>query len=357
MEDYLTEFQDLMSQAYTLPHGAAKMALLERAAEIADLAGDEEAGFEAREEIVETGSFGGFPMKAIVAYSWQLGQYDRNPEAFDEYTLHWHYKWVIDDIPSFPEIPAEQIDSLLEDLQRRYRQYGVSDRTYWYYRFRLSMYMGRLQEAGEYMKEFRKIKRDEMSDCAACELGEEVNYLLMSGQDEQAIQKAKPIVDGRKRCAEVPHSVLPFLLLPLHRLGRAEEAADMQPRSYKMIRDNLSFVHEFGEHIGYLSIVDPQKALPLLERHLTQAENHEDPLSRTMFYWNSSALLRKLERTGESFVLNLPPSSRFYEWADRHGELREKLEHDAFATASALDQRNGNDYYTTFGQKLLEERG
>ncbi|OWR30099.1 hypothetical protein CDO73_13605 [Saccharibacillus sp. O23] len=357
MEDYLTEFQDLMSQAYSLPHSAAKMALLERAAEIADLAGDVEAGYEAREEIVETGSFGGFPMKAIVAYSWQLGQYDRDPQAFDEDSLYWNYKWIIDDIPSFPEVPAEQIDSLLQDMRRRYNEYGVSDRTYWYYNFRLSMYMGQLEKAQECLEEFRKLKRDAMSDCAACELDEQVHYLVLLGKDEEAIKKAKPIIEGRKRCAEVPHMTLPQLLVPLHRLGRHEEAAEMQRKSYSLIRQNAKFIQLFGEHIGYLSLVDPQRALPMLERHLPQAETHEDPLNRMMFYWNSAALLHKLQRTGEDFVLNLPPASRFAGLADRPEELRAKLEEEAFAIAEALDARNGNDYYKEFGKKLLAERG
>lgn len=357
MDNFETEFEDLMMEAYGLPNSAAKMALLERAAELADLAGNVEAGYEAREEIVEAGSFGGFPLKAIVAYSWQLGQYDRNPEDFNAHTLHWNYKWIIDDVPSFPDVPAEQIQSLLDDLRRRYREYGVSDRTYWYYNFRLSMYMGQLDKAGECLAEFRKFKRDTMSDCSACELDEEVHYLTVLKKDAEAVKKAKPIIEGRRSCAEVPHVTLPNLLLPLHRLGREEEAAAMQERSYKLIRDNLTFASEFGEHIGYLSIVNPQKALPLLERHLPQVEGHEDPLNRMLFYWNAAALLRKLKRTGESFVLNLPPSSRFYDLADSHDELRVKLEQEAFATATALDRRNGNDYYNHYGQELLEERG
>jgi len=254
-------------------------------------------------------------------------------------------------------VPAEQVESLLEDLRRRYREYGVSDRTYWYYRFRLSMYMGRLEEAGEYVKEFRKLKRDEMSDCSACELDEQVHYLVLLGKDEEALKKAKPIIEGRQRCAEVPHATLPQLLVPLQRLGRTEEAEEMQRKSYSLIRQNVKFIQQFGEHIGYLSIVDPQRALPILERHLPQAETHEDPLNRMMFYWNTAALLNKLRRTGEAFVLNLPPSSRFSFLADQPEELQAKLEQEAFATAEALDTRNGNGYYKEFGKKLLAERG
>lgn len=67
----------LWNEAYGLPDGKAKIEILEQAARLADAEGDIETGFEIRSEIVEIGSFHGFPMKALVAFSWQLGQYDK----------------------------------------------------------------------------------------------------------------------------------------------------------------------------------------------------------------------------------------------------------------------------------------
>ncbi|MCQ4088221.1 hypothetical protein [Saccharibacillus sp. JS10] len=357
MEHNDMDFEQLMDESYFLPNGAAKVALLEKAAELADLEGDVEAGYEAREALVEAASFGGFPLKAIVAYSWQLGQYDRNPEAFDSQTLMWNYKWIIDDVPSFAEVPTEQIFSLLEDLRRRYLEYGVSDRTYWYYYFRLAMGMGDMEKAGECLKQFRTLKRDSMSDCTACELDEEVHYLNLLQEDEKALKKAKPIIEGRKACAEVPEMTLPGLLMPLHRLGRSEEAEEMQRRSYSMLGNHAKFVRQYGDHIGYLSVVDPQRALPLLERHLPQAESAEDPVARMLFFWNAAALLSKLQKTDESVALSLPPSSSFYPLIDRVADLQGQLEEQAFAIASALDKRNGNDFHTQHGQRILAERG
>lgn len=66
-------FEELMDEAYDMPGGKAKLELLEQAVRVADAAGDIDQGFEARSEIVETGSFHGYPMKALVAFSWQLG--------------------------------------------------------------------------------------------------------------------------------------------------------------------------------------------------------------------------------------------------------------------------------------------
>lgn len=73
----LTEmsFEELMDEAYDMPGGKAKLELLEQAVRVADAAGDIDQGYEARSEIVETGSFHGYPMKTLVAFSWQLGQY------------------------------------------------------------------------------------------------------------------------------------------------------------------------------------------------------------------------------------------------------------------------------------------
>ncbi|UUZ93996.1 hypothetical protein LJK87_04915 [Paenibacillus sp. P25] len=69
--------QVLLQEAGSLPDGAAKLEVLEAAVRIADAEGLLELAYDIRSDIVRTAIFNGFPLKAIVAFSWQLGQYDR----------------------------------------------------------------------------------------------------------------------------------------------------------------------------------------------------------------------------------------------------------------------------------------
>ncbi|MGL4423746.1 MAG: hypothetical protein ACRCZF_24035, partial [Gemmataceae bacterium] len=66
--------------------------------------------------------------KLVPAFSWCLAQADKDPGAFPMFELLWRYKWVIFKMPHFLAIPVEQIDLLLNDMRRRYKQYGFSQR-------------------------------------------------------------------------------------------------------------------------------------------------------------------------------------------------------------------------------------
>ena len=185
------DFEELMDEAYGLPNGPAKLGMLEEAARVADVNGMEEEAYEARSEIVETATFCGYPMKALIAFSWQLGKFDQQPEEYDEETLMWSYKWILGKLSSFPEVSRDKIMELLEDFGQRFKSFGYSERSYWYYRFRISMDLGELEEAGSSYAKFRTMDRDFMSDCEACEQDEMMRYFILTGDDEKVLGNGK----------------------------------------------------------------------------------------------------------------------------------------------------------------------
>lgn len=126
-------------------------------------------------------------MKALVAFSWLLGQFDQQPDEYDDFTLLWSYKWILDSIASFPEINRAQIEELLADMRRRYEQFGYSERSYYYYRFSLLKDYGEVEEAQQFLDKTKAMDRDEMSDCEACEQHQFVEFEVMKGNDEQII--------------------------------------------------------------------------------------------------------------------------------------------------------------------------
>ncbi len=353
-------YEELMEEVYDLPDGLAKINLLEEAARVADLSNDIESAYEARSMIVENATFNGYPMKALVAFSWILGQYDKNQDLFDEYDLLWSYKWILDKISCFPDIPLTQIDELLEDMRKRYKENGYSDRTYYFYISVNLLQQGKVEEAGEYLKKFRSMEDDLMSDCTACEQNRLVEYAAAVGDDEATLEAAKPILKGKMTCGEVPHVTISKVLLPLYRLGLVEEAEKQQKKGYKLIKNNLDFLQHQGEHIYYLSKTDPFKGLELLERHYPSMLGHENPFDKMMFLAHSSALLELL--SGESVAVNarLPESSPHLAGMDGQaggskgnaGPLAAAFREDALLLADRFDRRNGNSYYRNYIQSL-----
>ncbi|MEK4277363.1 MULTISPECIES: hypothetical protein [unclassified Paenibacillus] len=341
------DFEELMDEAYGLPNGPAKLGMLEEAARVADVNGMEEEAYEARSEIVETATFCGYPMKALIAFSWQLGKFDQQPEEYDEETLMWSYKWILGKMPDFPEISREKILELLEDFGRRFKSYGYSERSYWYYRFRIFMDFGELEEAGRSYDRFRTMDRDFMSDCEACEQDEIMRYFLLKGDDEKVLEAAQPILKGRMSCAEIPHLTLSEILMPLYRLGRTAEADKHQTKGYRLIKGQNDFVQSFAEQMDYLTRTNPAKGIDVLEETLVFAADHEDPYAKMLFYARAASLLRRWAEESPEYRLRLPAS---FPYEGDPGDLLKLADYFAehAQTASAkFDQRNGNHHVSS----------
>ncbi|GAA4863487.1 hypothetical protein GCM10023310_48700 [Paenibacillus vulneris] len=349
------DLQALLQEAGSLPDGAAKLEVLEAAVRIADAEGLLELAYDIRSDIVRTSIFNGFPLKAVVAFSWQLGQYDRHPELFDSYDLLWSYKWILGEISHFPDIPLQQIEALAEDLGKRYQEHGYGPRTYWYYRFRLAMDLGRLQEAGTFMERFQTLRRDDMSDCIACEQNQIVQYYAEAGDDEKALEAAKPILSGSMRCAEVPHITISHLLLPLYRARSAEEAAKAHTRGYRLVKGKRDFVGALARHIEYLAVANPKKGIELFEQHIALTLQHEDPYQTMLFHLYSSKLLRRIAAEDPVYRPRLPASFVSANGDMSLEELARHLGGLAISAAQKYDQRNGNTVYSELASVALRD--
>ncbi|GIO87803.1 hypothetical protein J25TS5_47350 [Paenibacillus faecis] len=351
------DFEDLMDEAMGMPDSAAKIELLEQAIKVADTAGDIDQGYEARGILVNTATFNGYPLKALVAFSWQLGQYDKHPERF-EHDLHdllWSYKWILHDLPSFPDIPLAQIENLLEDFRLRSKKAGYSERTYHYYRFSLALSTGELEQAKQWMDQWRPADRDSLSNCQACEQDMLVEFYYWTGDDDRTLKEAQKILSGRLSCAEVPHLTYPKLLLPLYRTGKRQEAADLERKSYRLIKGNRDFLFAAGQQIVYLSQADPFRGLEVYEAFAPLSVNHENPLFRLGFDGSAAALFKRLARERVKFDIRLPAYITDTAASSDVSLLSEIYAERALTAAGKFDTRNGNRYYTDYVQRLLAQ--
>ena len=125
-ESFEQQYYELINQAARLPRSDAQVALVEEAVRLADLHQDAPKSFAARIQLVDTANHSGYPEKALVAFTWILGQHDRDAESRNNYTILWYYKWILSWLHSFPQISSEQIQRSLNDMERRYIDYGYS---------------------------------------------------------------------------------------------------------------------------------------------------------------------------------------------------------------------------------------
>ena len=343
-------WEEIIDRAEDLPSGLEKVALVEHAVRIADSSGSENDKYRARLELIDAANYAGCPEKVLVAFSWCLAKYDAKPNDYWPYELMWRYKWVSEKLACFPQIAREKIEEMHNDMERRYKKLSYSIRPVHGGRFVNALRMGLTEEAADHYSAYSKSRRDWMSDCEACECDVAVDYFIEKGHYKRAINKAKPILNGKLSCAEVPHLTYATLLRPLVSLGRMDEAAEIHQKGYRKIAKNREFLGAIARHLQYLSFIENDaKAIRLIEQHLPIAIRANDPLRKLQFYSSVYGFFASLtDRKPRAKKMMLPVEMPGFRDDHRYlpADLASQFLTEAQEMATAFDQRNDNDHVT-----------
>ncbi|MFJ4775140.1 tetratricopeptide repeat protein [Streptomyces sp. NPDC088762] len=336
------------------PNGAARNAHAEALVGAAEASGDRALFRAALDNLVGAYLFSSESSKLLVPFARLLQEYDKDPGAFSEWDAHslfWQFKWVTTAISDSPGIPLESATGWLDEMERRYRLAGYSERPVREAELWLADAMGDDERADRAFERWLAAERDDMSDCRACELNSQGQYAVLRGNDARALELWTPVLAGEKTCAEEPHRVLATSLLPLLRLGRADEARSHHLRGYRMARGNESLLPSIGKHIEFCALTgNESRGLEILAdhaAHVAPLANVDDQLA---FHGGILVLLRRLAELGHGGSPAVP-----YEGTPRTvSELYEVLYAAALDIARQFDARNGT---TRVSERFLARIG
>ncbi|MCE9669452.1 hypothetical protein LY474_16700 [Myxococcus stipitatus] len=362
--DWREEAQALWDRATRQKASESKVRLLEEAVRMADAHGDVDLGYQLRDDLIDAATFGGYPDKALVAFAWCRGQQKKDPERFDPEGLLWKQKWVVGRIKEFPHITRKQIADALDDIEQCFARVDAGKRSVLKLRYQTLRDMGDSREEVERLwSAWLSAPRDHLTDCRACELDDELDHHIEKGEWEVALNKARPILEGRVKCAEIPHLTLGTLLYPAFKLGQLERAAEFHRRGYAMVQKNRDFLATVGNHIEFLALTgNHARALTLMEKHLEWTLDHGSFNDRFLFFVAAAFLLERVMATGERDLLNLRLSKSFPEHRADGGYETKALHawmlQQATGIATKFDTRNGTTRYSQWigrNQRLAQE--
>ncbi|MEV6342096.1 tetratricopeptide repeat protein [Actinoplanes sp. NPDC051851] len=338
------ELWELIGEAQHLPYGSAQIALVEQVLRHVDAAGDPALAFTARLFATNAYIYGGESVKAFSTFSWCVADFDRNPQPYHERRMHsllWLFKTMVSALTNFPEIPLARTRSVLDDMERRYREAGHGMQPVYKHRYLVAKHVGQLEEADAWFEKWQAAPRDSLSDCAGCDPTTLTEHLNARARYADAVELAEPVLAGELSCNEQPQAILSELMVSYLRMGRLREAADAHRRSYLGERGNLADLWGIGYHIQFCARTGNEpRGLEILQRHIDWLDRAPSPAAGMNFAASAVLLLRRLGELGHGDTV-----------VRRAGHpdatataLAEELTGYATELAARFDARNGTDH-------------
>jgi len=355
-DNHADQVERLLAEAEALPQGPTRIELCEEAVRIADSHNDPGLAYRAREELVDAACFGGRPDLLIVGFSWCLSMFDTDgaESEISPYQVLWRMKWVVGALAKFPEIELATMQGMLDDMERRFRDYGGSTQPVVGMRRAVALQTGDLKAAAGYHKKVMGMERSFLSDCLACERDALADYWICQRKIALGVRRAEDLILSGLSCSEVPDSTYADILLPMVRLRRAEEAMEYHRIGYGKIRRRVADLARWGMHIAFMALTgNDARAIRLFQTHLPDVEAAHDPLSCLTFWRTTSLAMECLAERKKTIKLRLPAESPLANKSGAYAldELAPRVRDRALNLSRRFDRRNGNGYY----EELMDE--
>lgn len=291
-----------LGAAVMLPAGRVKAERLESLAEQARAGDDRGLEAEVLIDLIHAYEFGAEQDRVPVPMGRVLALLDRYPAEVEPmtHTIHWMLKWMASNLIAHPDVPLTLVHRWMDEFEARYQEAGYSMRPVLDHRAILASFLGDHEAAVGLARASAAAPRDQMADCHACEWSGWGDVYADYGDDEEALRQWKPVLDGQLRCTEEPHRVLAKSLMPMLRLGRADDARSAFLRDYSLVRGNVNLGRQVGSLIEFCALTGNEpRGLEILTEHAAWIDNDQvAPSGRLSFITGVCVLLRRLTEVG-----------------------------------------------------------
>jgi hypothetical protein len=335
-------------------HGTERLNAIAEAIREADEAGAHNWRFHFRFENIRESVFHDDAFKAILCFPELLKIYDDHPELEDEYAddMLLAFKWILENMLDFHQVSRDQIERNFAEYKRRCEYYGVSPRVYHmkYCRYLLAVDQ---EKARQEFEAFQAQKRDGYSDCQACETNFAMRVALEFGEEEKALELAKPILKGELRCGEIPHYTYCHLTEHYLYSGNIDEASYYGELCERYTQGDPEYLDATGVLLALYGATDPSHGWNLFKQCLPTFAECKNPEMRLRFADGAFRLLQTLcelnEQEGDDGMSQAPVLRVLPLKVTRNGvklaEVRDYFYQISREIARQLDRRNGSAYF------------
>jgi hypothetical protein len=351
--DVYERIEQLRFDAYALPDGLAKLAMLEEVVRLADSINDIPLAFEMRINLFHPAYQADRPEVSIAAFSWCLAQHDRQPrDDFYQYLID-NYAGVIADLGNFPNVSRTQILDLLDDMERRHKTFGSTLHVVWSLRRDIFLDLGEHESAKKAHLVYVRKKPDDFSIPPLADLSNRADYFAIIGQYAKSVRAVEEYLSRGTTERDLIAETSLMMLTPLTRLRKFDRAAECFAHvEAKSRRYTSTQLRESVRILFYLSMTDQfAKAKAIFERTLPHTIDNFDGLGRLHFFRTAWLMTLRMKRHGIGTLklrLTGPGPAATEDGQYPIDAVGKWLEGEAKAIAKRFDARNGNAWWSDY---------
>lgn len=263
-----------------LKHGEERYKYLKKVIVEEDAAHNYKEAFDLRFEYITESIMYDDEFKGFIMFPEFMAYYDAHSDVCDQHSLMWAFKWIIGNVEEFYQISCEKIEEYFEEFRKRCVEYGISLRTYYMKKMNFYSYMN-IEKMKECQVQFRKLERDRLSDCAACEMNTDIRMELRYGSEKKAMEMVADMLKRGVSCAEVPETTFGECVYHFTRTGNIAEAEYYAEMMMPMIkgREN-NFLKEISNVLLLKALTAPNEAYDIFKRSINVFLESKNPEMR-----------------------------------------------------------------------------
>ncbi|MFJ3581756.1 hypothetical protein ACIPPS_05910 [Streptomyces sp. NPDC090127] len=329
---------EAMRENHERPHGLRRTVTAEELVEAAEPFDKPDVLVTALLELMSAYESTGEHRKSPVVFARLLKLWDTTPESFSQWEAHqvfWRFKWVTTSLLQVPEVPLDTVNSWIERTRTRYAEADHDLQPVAALRYHVACHTG--TGVADAYDLWATRPRTDLSDCEACETRHLAWHHVTAGDDAEALDTWRPVLEGGMECSEEPQMSQARALLPLLRTGRTDEARSHHLTGYRRVRGHTGMQDEVGLHLEFCALSRNEgRGLEILAENRPLFEATGAPLARLGFLTGVEVLIARLVDDGHADTTVAGPPGR--SWTA--GELLTHVRSEADRLASDFDGRN-----------------
>ncbi|MDJ1493847.1 hypothetical protein QNI19_12970 [Cytophagaceae bacterium DM2B3-1] len=325
--------------------------ILQKCIQKAQFFKDKDLEFEARIAYIRQVTWLHKPDKTIAIFPWLLKRMDEGHNKNHQYSVLWMYKWVIIKLPCYASVSLQQIEDLQQDMERRFLDYGTGTRIIDYFRMIVYAHLGNLSKAQEHLKNYlQDTSSCLLDDCDACQPNNVLDIYLSLRDYPAFLHTAQPLLNGTKKCKEVPDYTYSKTAMVNFLSGNTEVAKDHAILARKKIPLTSAVLKEMGYLLTYYALTqDFIKGRAIIEKQIGFCTNTQPEAYRYQFLLGFLLFMKAFQKAGKKTIkLKVPIADVQPIEEDTYevASLITWIEGQCQQIVQKLDQRNGNTFYS-----------